>query len=78
MQVNYNLLLVGRYFKSIPIPVAPPVAVERVLKYTMERPEVMSPDLITRTVTIPALSRTVMLTGDKVTWGTAWEEEKFP
>ena len=72
------MLLVGSYLKSIPIPVAPPVAVERVLKYTMERPEVMSPDLITCTVTIPVLSLTVMLTGDKVTWGTAWEEEKFP
>ena len=76
MQVNYILLLVGSYLKSIPV--APPVAVERVLKYTMERPEVMSPDLVTFTVTISALSRTVMLTGDKETCGTAWEEEKFP
>ena len=77
-QVNYILFLVSSYLKSIHIPSAPPVAVERVLKYTMERPEVMSPDLITHTVTIPALSRTVMLTDDKVTCGTALEEEKFP
>ena len=65
-----------RYFKSIYTPVAPPVAVERVLKYTMER-ELMSPDLSTCTVTIPALSRTVMFSGLKVTLGTAWEEEKW-
>ena len=36
----------------------------------------MSPDLVTFRVTIPASSRTVMLTGDKVTWAPAWEEEK--
>ena len=51
------------------------MAVERVLKNTREKP-VMSPDLVTCRVTIPALSGTVMLTGDKVTWGTAWEEER--
>ena len=46
------------------------------LKYTRER-KLMSPDLITCMFTIPALSGTVMLTGDKVTWATAWEEEKI-
>ena len=61
--------------KCIHLPVAVVVAVERVLKNTREKP-VMSPDLITCIVTIPALSGTVMLTGDKVTRGTAWEEER--